>query len=303
VPNTPEQERSTIVRNLEKRPYGTKVRFQVKTETAFGNFEQVTLLLNSGQYASVVPDVRKAPWEGGARFVLTLNGFATAIAAEIAGKRMVQSLLWTAVKLRTPIRLEYGTYEAATVYERNRSSGIECIAFGVASPNANSVLETIAAAFEYFKEPNPTLALSMEIFCSAGLEASQRATLLLYVSALEPLATVSSLGPTVNVFIEQCSNLLDQSQDIDVAVKRSLRGRLGQLGVESIRQAIRRVVRDVIPDDTEALSVVDRAYTLRSELVHSGRPSDSDVDLAAEAEAICAVLRKIYERMLFEVDG
>lgn len=303
MPQPPDQERSIIVRNLQKRPYGARVKFHVLSETALGSFERVTVLLDSGQYACIAPNPRKAPWEGGAKFELVLDGFATASGAEVAGRRIVQSLLWTAVELRTPIRLEYGTYEAATVYDRGRSSGIECIAFGSCIPDSRKVLNTIAESFDRFKQPNPTLILSMEIFCAAGLESSQRARFLLYVSALEPLAPVTSLGSDVTAFVEECTALLNGNAKIDSTTKNSLRGRLTQLRDESIRQALRRFLRDIFPDDAEVLSAVDRAYRLRSELIHEGRPVDLDVDLSAESDAICSVLRRVYETMLFGADG
>jgi hypothetical protein len=147
-------------------------------------------------------------------------------------------------------------------------------------------------------DPDPKLLLSMEIFCAARLESSQRAVFLALVSALEPLAQTEELGPDVSSFVDECIRALHSDSAIAQETKNSLVGRLGQLREESIRQALFRLARETVPTNTDAPCVIDNAYALRSQLIHNGVPSDLDVDLEFEGRAVAAVIRDIYASLL-----
>ena len=137
----------------------------------------------------------------------------------------------------------------------------------------------------------------MEIFASSSLEASDRAAFLTAVSALEPLAEEKALGQAVDAFVDGCLLSLRAAPSIDQH-RASLEGRLNQLRRESIRQALRHFISTRLPDHPTAPDVADSAYGLRSELIHNGRLSDYDVDLAAETREISNLLRLIYARSL-----
>ena len=64
---------------------------------------------------------------------------------------------------------------------------------GTVSFDPQVVLEQFAAGFSVPEIDSQSL-LSMEIFCSSSLEASDRAAFLTAVSALEPLAEEQPLG-------------------------------------------------------------------------------------------------------------
>ena len=138
----------------------------------------------------------------------------------------------------------------------------------------------------------------MEIFCAARLESSQRAVFLAVVSALEPLAQEAHLGDSVDTFVAQCVALLKESYSIPSDICNSLNGRLLQLRQESIRQALRRLTREVLPDQPGASKIVDDAYALRSQIIHSGKPADLDLDLESEAREISKIIRNIYSSIL-----
>jgi hypothetical protein len=70
-----QEERSIILLRPEKRPYGVKVHFHVLTAGVLGNVEEVCVSLGTGAFLTIAPR-RKAPWEGGRKFVITLEGFA-----------------------------------------------------------------------------------------------------------------------------------------------------------------------------------------------------------------------------------
>jgi hypothetical protein len=289
----PDEERSVIVRQPEKRPYGTRARAHVQTASSFGDTEGVSLLLKSGAVVTIEPR-RKAPWEAGDKFLVTLEGFPTAAAAEAAGRRLVQALLWTAISMNFAIGLEYMTYEPTTVFDRTQSPGARVEAFGTVGWSIDRVLDEIRDAYSALAEPDPALLLSMEIFAGARLEISQRARFLAIVSALEPLAGERSLGSEVTAFVDACTARLDAESAISNAARASLRGRLRQLRTESIRQAILRVIREAFPEKPQAALTVDEAYAVRSQIVHQGRPNDLDVDLESFGRDVSAVLRDLY---------
>lgn len=294
---TPHEERAVILSQPEKRPYGVKVRIHLQTAGSIGNIEDVCVSLNTGAFLSIAP-TRTAPWQGGKKYIVTLEGFPTAASAETSGRRLVQALLWMAISVDTPLRLEYLSYEPAAVFERNRSTGFTCEAYGEVGYAPNVVLGELQDAYALLKEPNEKLLLSMEIFCAARLESSERAVFLALVSALEPLAQEAPLGEEVNQFVAECLVLLKTSTSISQELRASLEGRLNQLRQESIRQALKRLTRETLPKQPEAHATVDDAYTLRSQLIHSGVPADLDIDLERESRSISAIIRDIYANLL-----
>lgn len=295
---TPREERAVILSQPTKRPYGVKVRIHLQTAGSIGNVEDACVPLNTGAFLSITP-MQTAPWEGGKKYLVTLEGFPTAASAEASGRRLVQSLLWMAVSVDVPLRLEYFSYEPASVFERNRSPGLTSYGYGETILNPNIVLGELQEAYALLKEPDEKLLLSMEIFCAARLESSQRAIFLALVSALEPLAREAPLGESVNQFVTECANLLKASVNIPPELRASLEGRLNQLRQESIRQALKRLACEVLPNQPEeAPAAIDEAYALRCQLIHSGVPADLDIDLERESRSISAVIRDIYANLL-----
>lgn len=295
-PKSAQEERSVILGQPAKRPYGARVRIHVQNSGAIGDAEQVCIPLPTGAFVSMQP-ARTAPWEGGKKYVLTLEGFPTAASAEAAGRRLVQALLWTAVSTDSPLRLEYLSYEPASVFERNRSGGVTAEGFGEVVLSPAAVLGEIHDAYALLPEPDEKLLLSMEIFCAARLESSQRAVFLAIVSALEPLARERSLGDNVAKFVGDCVICLGAS-GVPAELKASLEGRLRQLRNESIRQALRRLARATLPEQPNAAQAIDDAYALRSQIIHSGVPTDLDIDLENEARTISAIIRAMYSSVL-----
>lgn len=293
---TPKEERAVILSQPAKRPYGVRVRIHLQTAGSIGNVEDVCVSLNTGAFLSIAP-TRTAPWEGGKKYVVTLEGFPTAASAEASGRRLVQALLWMAVSVDAPLRLEYLSYEPASVFERNRSSGATCEAYGEVGYAPSIVLGELQEAYALLREPNEKLLLSMEIFCAARLESSQRAVFLALVSALEPLAQEAPLGESVDQFVAECVTQLRASA-IPKELRASLEGRLNQLRQESIRQALKRLASETLPNQPEAPAAVDEAYALRSQLIHSGVPPDLDIDLERESQSISAIIRDIYANIL-----
>lgn len=288
-------ERSVIFGNPEKRPYGARLEFQVFHVGSLGDMENVSILLDSGAVASLAP-ARQPSWAGGRSFELRLEGFSTAAAAEAQGRQLSQALLWMAVSLNHGLRLGYRTREPAAVFERLRSSGVSVWAEGSVVWKPQTIVKQL---IDGFSAPtlDPKTLLSMEIFPSSSLEASDRAAFLTAVSALEPLTKAQPLGEPVDAFVDGCLVSL-RAAPIDQPHRASLEGRLNELRHESVRQALRRFMTTRLPDRPAAAELADAAYKLRSELIHEGQLSDYDVDLAAETRKIGNLLRLIYSRTL-----
>jgi hypothetical protein len=293
----PSVERSIIVSRPEKRPYGAKLIFQVLEKGFLGNLEHVTIFLDDGAYVTLAPE-RQPSWEGGRRFSLTLEGFPTASQAEEHGRRLVQGLLWTSISLNFGVRLNYHTHEPTTVYDRLRSPGFSMFGEGTTSFPTGWVIDRLQAAYMLPKSVDRTLLLSMEIFCASHLEVSDRAIFLSTVSALEPLANAERLGPEVDAFIDECLAQLDKNDEIQPEHRQSLQGRLNELRKDSIRQALKRVIRAKLPDDASAQAIIEYAYNLRSQLIHRGIPDDVDIDLSAETRKVSSILRHLYAKEL-----
>jgi hypothetical protein len=293
----PSDERSKIVYRPEKRRYGTKIVFQVLEKGFLGNLEYVTILLDDGTYVTLSPE-RQASWEGGQRFSLTLDGFPTASLAEEHGRRLVRGLLWTSISLDFGVRLNYNTHEPTTIYDRLRPPGLSMWGEGKTCFPESWVIDRLQAGYMLPGQIDRTLLLSMEIFSAAHLETSDRTIFLSAVSALEPLAKAIPLGSAVDTYVDECLTQLKSNEDIDPQLSQSIRGRLNELRKESIRQALKRLIRSKLPEDTSAPVIIDQAYSLRSQLIHSGTPDDLDIDFSTETQKVSLVVRKLYAKEL-----
>jgi hypothetical protein len=136
---------------------------------------------------------------------------------------------------------------------------------------------------------------SMELFAAARLEMTERARYVALVSALEPLASAQELTSEVGQLVNQFQEQLRDAESIPIDVRNSLDGRIQQLRYESIRQAIKRTVRTLLPDDPNAFNILDRAYALRSIILHEGARINDLVQRSAEVENY---LRRMYAAMI-----
>ncbi len=67
---------------------------------------------------------------------------------------------------------------------------------------------------------------------------------------------------------------------------------------ESIRQALKRVIRVKLPNDSSAQAIIDYAYNLRSQLIHRGIPDDLDIDFSIETRKVSSILKQLYAKEL-----
>jgi len=291
----PQEERSLILARDQRRKYGARLVFQVQRAEYIGGLENVTLLFEDGTLASIEPG-RTLEWEGGKRYQIEVNAYPTASEAEEAGMRTAQALLLTAVSLNFGLRLNYHSHEPPTVFDRTVSKGSSFWGEGFTSWPQDVVLKELATALAV-PLGDRRLLLSMELFVAAALESNDRARFVMAVSALEPLAAQQNLGSEVAAVVDELSEKLAAADAIPRELRESLQGRLRQLKQESVRQALKRLCGQWLPGEHDAWKKLDKAYGLRSEMLHEGRPQDLDILLSEETMNISNLLRRIYQQV------
>jgi hypothetical protein len=291
-PKPPSEEHALILARDHRRRYGVRVQFQIQSIAHIGDIETATLQLPTGAIATFAP-MRMHSWEGGRRLKLTVEGFATAADAEHTGTLAAQALLLTAISCNFGLRLNYHTLQPGEVFDRLASEGASMWGEGVTGWNRELITQEI---IDGISRPllDQRLRLSMELFAAAYLEPNDRARFIMLVSALEPLADQQVLPDSVQRFVSRAVAELDRSSGIESDVQQSLRGRVLQLKSESVRQALFRLCGRWFPGDLAARASLDRAYALRSELLHEGAPGDTDIRFSDESVQVTDYLRRIY---------
>lgn len=289
----PSTERQLVLAKDHRRKYGASLSFQVLRSAYIGDLENVTLLLPDGTLAEI-KSVQNTENESGNRYEIKIVGFPTASEAEEAGKQLAQALLVLAISLNFGLRLIYLSHEPTTVYDRTVSLGGSISGSAYSSWSQAVVLEEFERAL--LAPPRERrLLLSMELYAASSLESNDRARFVMAVSALEPLAEQADLGAEVSNAINTLCQIFDEESAIPSQLRDSLKGRLLQLKRESIRQALKRLCTRWFANDYSAWPALDRAYGLRSELLHEGRPSDLDILLNQETIIVNNYLRRIYQ--------
>lgn len=143
------------------------------------------------------------------------------------------------------------------------------------------------------KKIDPRLLVALEIFAASRLETTERAKFVGIVSAIEPIAVQERYENAILInLIEEFKKQLNASE-IHQSLKDTLRGRIDQLRVESVSRAIKRLVSSSLPDDPEAVDIVEEAYTLRSKILHEG---STDADLQQKTQQVEEIIRKLFEK-------
>ena len=293
-PKSPADERALILARDARRKYGVRVLFQVQSLAHVGGSETTSYDLPTGAIATLAP-ARKLSWEGGVKLQLTVEGFSSAEHAETAGLRAAQALLLASVSCNFGLRLHYHTHRPGAVFDRLASEGATMWGEGTSGWSPDIVREELLMGFA---EPalDRRMLLSMELFAGAFLELNDRARFVMLVSALEPLAEQKTLPVHVSDFVAQAVELLDQAPGFEPQLRNSIRGRLQQLSRESVRQSLNRLCAGWFPGDKLAWEVLDRAYALRSELLHEGMPKDLDIQFREEGDRVAGYIRSIYAK-------
>jgi hypothetical protein len=288
-----------IVEKINRRPYGSKVDFLLSSRYRFGFDGETSLLINEGLIIRFKPQENKRNEGDLQRFSAFVEGFATAGEAEQAGLRFAMALLWTAVSLKFPLRLEYHTPLPCVVYDRTPKPGGMLMQVELSESTiqgASTVVELIEQIFVSKIEIDKKLLLSMELFAGARLEVTERTKFIGLVSALEPLALQRKFEQSsLSEVIQDAIKKVQEASDLPGELKASLTGQLQRLSSESVSQAIYRLVKTHLPANGEALATVKEAYNIRSKMLHEG---STDADLDQKSSEIEDVIRRLYAAIL-----
>lgn len=279
------------------RPYGSKVDIILGDTHQFGFDGESCLILGNDLIVRLIPyQNNKFEFQ---KFTAYLEGFATASEAEEAGLKFAMSVLWAAVSLRCPLRLEYHTPLPCVVYDRTPHGAI---LIGGASRSmftsgASLVVEVLEQTFtSNIPINNKRLLVSMELFAAARLEATERARFVGLVSALEPLAEQKKFEyPDLKKIVKDTLNKVQDSVDLPDDIKRSLEGSIRNLTRQSVSHAIKHLIITHLTEDKMALQILEEAYTIRSNILHEGAFYP---DLRDKSSKIEDVIRRLYSAIV-----
>jgi len=92
--------------------------------------------------------------------------------------------------------------------------------------------------------------------------------------------------------------LLTENEEIENEIKHSLSSSIGSLKKESITQSLKRYVAEVIPENESAAEIIEDAYKIRSQIVHTGKIKDADKDIYDVTTELEGLMRSIYSKIL-----
>lgn len=289
--------RHLIAERPDRRPYGSKVGIILSNTHRFGVDGESCLLLNNDMIIRLIPQ-KNNKFEV-QKFTAIVEGFANATEAEQAGMRFAMSVLWAAVSLKFPLRLEYHTPLPCVVYDRiPRSKGLVLSGeiHQMLTSGSKLIVEMLEQTFNSNEPIDPKLLVSMELFAAARLEATERTRFVGLVSALEPLAQQEKIEqPVWLAILKNTLKNVQDSLDIPNDLKPSLEGRIRELTRESVSQAINRLLRIHLQGDTTALNIVREAYSIRSNILHEG---STDADLSEKSSELEDVIRRLYSAIV-----
>jgi hypothetical protein len=287
--------RHIIANNIDRRPYGAKVNILLGNTDQFRIDGESCLILGNDLIVRLIP--KKYKQFGFQEITAYIEGFATASAAEETGLKFAMSVLWTAVSLKCPLRLEYHTPLPCLVYDRtSKNEGLESFLHVMSIYEISGITKLLEQTFTSDILIDKTLLISMEIFAAARLEATERTRFVGLVSALEPLAQQKKLeNPDLEQIVQEALNKVKESSDIPENIKPSIQGRIRDLKRESVSQAIYRLIRTHLPGDERALNIIKEAYDIRSKILHEG---STDADLREKSEKIENIIRRIYSEIV-----
>lgn len=287
-------ERKIIADHPIRRPYASRINFQMEQ----GGFEfpkSCTILAANG--ALIELNVVEGEGVDVARTVsMSVSGFSSASTAENQGLKLSAAILWAAISRRVPLRLNYHTPYPSIVFDRTeqRGGGISLSSTMYSYSRFSGFVDKMREIFDSQTDIDPKLLISMELFTSARLEATERTRFLGLVSSLEPMATQEPYGDVVANLIDQYLSMLHKIA-IAEDVRNSLRGSIQRLKNESVGFSIKKLIRNSFPCDDKAITLVNHAYDVRSKILHNGQVDDDLGFITNELEGL--VRRLIAHRL------
>lgn len=307
----------------ETHPYSVQMQLVFGSDIELILDENDIRLPFAGQYTlHIIREHTPAREEikGKTRIAISLDAFTSACEAESAGQLLTTSLLWFAAHERVTIGFRKFAHERVTngcrngcrksdLFEicdfeicdnRTQSSGlrIEAEAGTFCKVTPDNLASVAGQAFEAQIDISPSVLISMKFFASAKLEENQRSRFIGLITALEALAEQRDYGDEIKQIVSDMADDLEshpilQGSDKD-SLRASLSGRIRSLYKESVRQAIRRTVKEHIKDSEETLKFIEQVYGLRSKMLHEGSQDIAEISF----DQLETVLIQLYSSIL-----
>lgn len=297
-----ESNKIVIAKSPNRRPYGAKLCFLVEDHIDFSLHAETSLIIASDIIIKIKPSKNETN-PGFHKWELFVDAFSTAGEAEGFGLKVAFGLLWSAVKHGYAARLIYSTPLPCIVYDRTPKPGSTGLyASTTATLNFTYKVEGLTVPLDEIlsiTHPlNPNLLVAIELFTSAKLETTERSKFVSLVSAIEPLAKQFKYEDEALTGLIKEFKLQAKNSQISPKIKDSIIGRLDQLKIESVSQAIRRLIKDRLPEDQESLDIIEEAYSLRSKILHEGA---TDADLSLKSHEVETVLKKLISEYVADL--
>lgn len=164
----------------------------------------------------------------------------------------------------------------------------------------DSVVESLRQAWLHTEGSNISerVFIALELYSTAQFENSNRAKLIDIVSAIEALAIQKNYSNNENydidtVLDELCGEV-DMHPIIPETVRASMKGQIRSLKRESVRRACRRLIEERIPEYNDAMDIFEKAYGMRSKLLHEGETPENLDEIIFEIEDLARHLLMTY---------
>lgn len=278
--------------------WGAAVDFVLDSRGGFKDLDEPPLSLLWQQPYILRLDQRQIhPTQEGAGargYRLTIYAEDTAGAAENLGTRLVVALLGVAIDRVWGLSLSWPDSPLpCRVLDRTASAGPSVTAFG--SVTGLVTLDKFASEldrhFEKSAQPSYRRLLSMELCAASRMENSNRAKLIMLVSALEALAEQKDLSSQLSPLIANLKAAVQAHSFSEESLRDSIVNQIDRLRQESARRAILRLLREagIVQDE---IDFVEEAYSARSGIVHEGRRVPR---LDSIVNRLDSVLRRLYQ--------
>ena len=234
---------------------------------------------------------------GAMGYRLKFEGAITASIAENAGIRLAYSILRIAEKRRWGLHLAWPDAPLpCRVIDRTASTGATMQGFGSVSHRVpfTMFVDELGSAFNDLKEVPYELLMSLELCAAARFESNSRARFVLLVSALETLAVQDDLNDKLGTLIADLQSVVKTAAIAEDGLRQSIIGQVSNLRRESVRRALRRLLKKLEIDESD-INQVDEAYQTRSKILHEGKRVP---ELDHIAGCLDQILAEIYRKFV-----
>lgn len=236
------------------------------------------------------------------RITVHLEAFSCASEAEQAGKKLVMSLLWLAISKRVTIAFDRRTGKFPfEIRNRNQSRGprldVEIRSY---NPVQQKEFSSIAKqAYELGINVTQALLNSMEFYASSRMETTPIARFIALMTDLEAISEQCDYGDEIGTVLLDLAKQLEGNNELwkgdRELIKPSLVSQIKNLRRESVRQAIKRTLKQYNINEPETINYIEESYAIRSKILHDGLREE---ELYERIQKIEAVMREIYSSIL-----